>query len=99
MTEKEYFRTHYDALKLKFDEQMVKLVEEETKLRALILKNQEIVEKWTTRQYTTADEIVTVELLRPTVVDVKIEVPNFIIKENMDVKLELIDLAWWMQDQ
>lgn len=63
--EKEYYRQHHSTMKLKFDELLVKLVEEETKLRALVLKNQEIVEKWTTRQYNTEDEIITVELVKP----------------------------------
>lgn len=54
-TEKEYFRNHYSTMKAKYDELIVKFVEEETKLRALILKNQEIIDHWTNRQYSTAE--------------------------------------------
>lgn len=54
-TEKEYFRNHYSTMKAKYDELIVKFVEEETKLRALILKNQEIVDHWSNRQYSTVE--------------------------------------------
>jgi hypothetical protein len=72
---------------------MKELTSKEAELRALVLRNQEIIEKWTNRQLSTMEDIVVVELesTRVRIVEKLLEMPQYIIKENYDAKLELIE--------
>lgn len=72
---------------------MKELTSKEAELRALVLRNQEIIEKWTNRQLSTMEDIVVVELesTRVRIVEKLLDMPQYIIKENYDAKLELIE--------
>lgn len=65
------------------------VIQAETTLRSLILKNQDIVDKWTSRQLSTMDEIVTVKFATCEVVKVDVEMPKFIYKFDPDAKIKL----------
>lgn len=80
-------------LKQVHEKMMKELTSKEAELRALVLRNQEIIEKWTNRQLSTMEDIVVVELesTRVRIVEKLLEMPQYIIKENYDAKLELIE--------
>jgi hypothetical protein len=81
------------VLKQVHEKMMKELTSKEAELRALVLRNQEIIEKWTNRQLSTMEDIVVVELesTRVRIVEKLLEMPQYIIKENYDAKLELIE--------
>lgn len=80
-------------LKQVHEKMMKELTSKEAELRALVLRNQEIIEKWTNRQLSTMEDIVVVELesTRVRIVEKLLDMPQYIIKENYDAKLELIE--------
>lgn len=65
-------------------------IQAETTLRSLILKNQEVVDKWTHRQTCTMDEIVAVKFVSAEIVKVDVEVPKIMFKYDPDAKVKLI---------
>jgi hypothetical protein len=58
-----------------------------------VLRNQDIIEKWTNRQLSTMDDIVTVELAttKVNIVQKTLDVPQYIIRESPEAKLELLE--------
>lgn len=58
-----------------------------------MLRNQDIIEKWTNRQLSTMDDIVTVELAttKVNIVQKTLDVPQYIIRESPEAKLELLE--------